>query len=108
MSFEEFLSWKKFIEKEVRDELDYKGLILSNLAHLAYYTYDLRFVLGGSNRLTPKDFFIQLKKEPQFENEDDLQVTEEEFKNRMEQQKSALGFLLGMNYSEIKRKHGLK
>lgn len=107
MTYEEFLSWKSFIEKELEDERDAKGLLLSYLAHLSYYTYDLRFVLGGSNRFTPKDFWIELKKEPKFK-EIKEELTEEELKTKWDFEKAALAAALGMDYGEIKRKHGLK
>lgn len=115
MTYDEFLSWKEFIQKETQDERDVRGLTLWYFAHLCYYIYDLKFILGGKNPHKPKDFWIELEKKdkgynkPELIEYDEDGMTEEETVNaKMEAEKAYIGMMLGMNYGEIKRKHGIK
>ena len=113
MTHDEFLSWKEFIQKEIEDERDVRGLTLWYLAHLSYYIYDLKYILGGNNPYKPKDFWIELDKKDKGYNKPEIMefveggMTEEEVENaKMEMEKTYIGMMLGLNYPEIKRKHG--
>lgn len=114
MTWEEFLNWKKFIEKELINERDEQALQQWYFAHLCYYVHDLNYILGGKNPTTVKSFFLELEEKELTKEKEKKLVEENPFvdesilKDKMEMEKAFVGLMLGMNYADIKRKHGMK
>lgn len=112
MTHGEFLNWKKFIEKELINERDERALQQWYFAHLCYYIHDLNYILGGKNPTTVKNFFLELE-EKEVEKQksvpaDNPLIDEDILKDKLECEKAFVGLMLGMNYADIKRKHGMK
>lgn len=59
MTYAEFLNWQKYNEQKINKHSTEHWYY----AYICYYIYNLQFIMGGTNKLTVKDFLIKFEQQ---------------------------------------------
>lgn len=91
MTYAEFLNWQKYNEQKINKHSTEHWYY----AYICYYIYNLQFILGGTNKLTVKDFLIKFEQEKAVKQDNNQPVS-------IEESKKLLAASLGMTFDPNK------